>query len=375
MTILDRYVLRQFLLPFVYCVLGFIAIWFVFDLSDNLPDFLQGRATADFLLAYYQSQIPEIIVISVPVSTLLALLYSLTAMSRRNEIVAMLGAGRSVSRILAPLTVVGLVMTGIVGAFNYEAAPHAAMHKKQMLRDVKRERKSEPGITAHLYRNREDYRTWFMRRITPGKQQLSDLQIVQQDAAGNILWQIYAKFGNYWPEEGRWEFFSGMESWHDSAGPPRREFFESKSVQGWRETPWRIASSVMNPDYLSVPELKDYLEYNSDFPEARLAPYRTQLHYRYALPWVALLVVFLAAPLGIVYSRRGILGGVALAIGLFFALAFLSSLSIAFGKGGRIPPAVAAWGPLVLFFGISLVLLWMRSTNRELPKLRIPGWS
>ena len=45
-----------------------------------------------------------------------------------------------------------------------------------------------------------------------------------------------------------------------------------------------------------------------DFPEVRLAPYRTQLHYRWALPWVCLLVVFIAAPLGIVYNRRGILG-------------------------------------------------------------------
>ena len=89
----------------------------------------------------------------------------------------------------------------------------------------------------------------------------------------------------------------------------------------------------MNPDYLSVPELEDYLEFNKDFPEVRLAPYRTQLHYRWALPWVCLLVVFIAAPLGIVYSRRGILGGVATAIGLFFSLVFFSSLFVALGQG------------------------------------------
>ena len=50
MRILDRYVLQKFLLPFVYCFLGFIAIWFIFDLSDNLPDFLQGKAGFDVLL-------------------------------------------------------------------------------------------------------------------------------------------------------------------------------------------------------------------------------------------------------------------------------------------------------------------------------------
>ena len=66
MRILDRYVLQKFFLPFMYCVLGFIAIWFIFDLSDNLPDFLQGKVGFDILTEYYKSQIPEIIVVSMP---------------------------------------------------------------------------------------------------------------------------------------------------------------------------------------------------------------------------------------------------------------------------------------------------------------------
>ena len=144
-------------------------------------------------------------------------------------------------------------------------------------------------------------------------------------------------------------------------------------ISGWRETPWRIASSVMNPDYLSVPELQDYLSFNRDFPEVRLAPYRTQLQYRWALPWVCLLVVFIAAPLGIVYSRRGILGSVATAIALFFSLVFFSSLFVALGKGNRISPVLATWGPLAAYFLIGLGLFWFRSTNRDLPKIKLPG--
>ena len=130
----------------------------------------------------------------------------------------------------------------------------------------------------------------------------------------------------------------------------------------------------MNPNYLSVNELKEYLVFNKDFPELRLAPYRTQLQYRWALPWVCLLVVFIAAPLGIVFSRRGILGGVATAIGLFFSLVFVSSLCVALGKGSRMPAVAAAWGPMILYFGIGLWLLWYRSTNRDLPKIKFP-WS
>ena len=130
----------------------------------------------------------------------------------------------------------------------------------------------------------------------------------------------------------------------------------------------------MKPEVLSVPELRAYLEFNSDFPPVRLAAYRTHLNYRWSLPLVCLVVVFLAAPLGVAYSRRGILGGVAAAVGLFFSLVFLSMLLIALGKGSRLPPAVAAWGPLTAFFVIGLFLLWYRSTNRDLPKIKIPGF-
>jgi len=375
MKILDRYVLTKFALPFVYCLFGFIAIWFIFDLSDNLPDFLQGKASVEFLLAYYKSQIPEIIVISLPIGALLALLYSLTAMSRTNEIISMLGAGLSVTRILMPLFAVGLLLVGVTAYFNYEQAPKAAMLKKQMIKDVKRDKPKEPGLTGHLYRNREDLRTWYMKRIEQGRNQIYEVQIVQQNAEDDITAQYYARDAVYIPDTKQWVLYRGMYVEMDKERrETSKEMFEDKVIEGWKETPWRIASSVMNPDYLSVPELKDYLLFNHDFPEARLAPYRTQLAYRYALPWVCLLVIFLAAPMGIVYSRRGILGGVAIAIGLFFSLVFVSSLFIAFGKGSRIPPEVAAWGPLVVYFGIGLWLLWYRSTNRDLPKFKIPGF-
>jgi lipopolysaccharide export system permease protein len=376
MRIFDRYVLQKFVLPFVYCFFGFIAIWFIFDLSDNLPDFLQGKVGFDVLLEYYKSQIPEIIVISLPIGALLALLYSLTSMSRSNEIISMLGAGVSVIRFLVPLIGVGLVLTAVTAYFNYESAPHAAMVKKRMLRDIKRGKTTEVGLTGHLYRNREDLRTWFSRKVYAESQKLTDVQIVQQDADGNIVKQWYARDAEYNELTKSWNLLRARYVEVDSEGRiSKSEMHGEIEITGWRETPWRIASSVMNPDYLSVPELRDYLAFNSDFPEVRLAPYRTQLHYRWALPWVCLLVVFIAAPLGIVYSRRGILGGVAAAIGLFFSLVFFSSLFVALGKGNRISPWLATWGPMAVYFLIGLALLWLRSTNRELPKIKLPWMS
>jgi LPS export ABC transporter permease LptG len=374
MTILDRYILQKFSTPFVYCFLGFIGIWFIFDLSDNLPDFIQGKASFDVLMEYYGSQIPQLVVVCLPIGLLLGLLYSLTAMSRSNEIISMLGAGLSVTRILVPLIAVGVLLSLVTTFFNFSGAPHAAAAKKQMVRDIKRGEKRTEAVFGHLFRNREELRTWFMRRINIQRGKIGDIQILQQNADGDILQQWYAREANYQPDNKRWILSNARHVEMSPSGDiTKSELKDNLIIDGWNETPWRILSSVMNPEFLAVPELQDYLTYNSDFPEKRLAAYRTHLYYRWALPWFCLVVVFLAAPMGIVYSRRGILGGVAVAIALFFSLVFTSSLFVALGKGQRIPPFIAAWGPVIFFFVIGLVLVWYRSTNRELPKLRIPG--
>ena len=376
MSILDRYVLKKFLVPFAYCFLGFVGIWFIFDLADNLQDFIQGQATFEVLLGYYASQVPEIIVIALPLGTLLALLYSLSAMSRANEIISMLGAGRSVVRILIPLMAVGVVLSCVNAYFNYESAPQATGMKKTVVGDIKRGRKKERAISGHLFKNREDNRVWFAARLYLDKGTLEGVQIVQHDASGHIRQQWYASSATFDPNTATWHLENARHIEMEPNGDiTKTELLDQMTVEGFSETPWRVASSRMNADYLSVPELRDYLNYNSDFPETRLAPYRTHLYYRWALPTVCFLVVFVAAPCGIVYSRRGVLGGVALAIALFFGLVLLSSLFIALGKGSRVSPFVAAWGPMIAFFAAGIYLLWMRSTNRDLPKLRIPGIS
>jgi len=376
MTTLDRYVLRKFSVPFLYCFAGFIGIWFIFDLADNLQDFIQGQASAEALFDYYASQVPEIIVIALPLATLLALLYSLAGMSRSNEIISMLGAGRSILRILAPLLFVGLLLTGITAYFNYEGAPHATGMKKVIVGDIKRGKKSDKNIKGHLFRNREDFRTWFVARMSLRGERIQDLQIVQQDSEGNIRQQWYASEAVFDPLVARWTLRNAKHVEMDKEGNILKSVMPGNiQIDGWSETPWRISSSMLNADFLSVPELSDYLKYNADFPSNRLAAYRTHWHYRWAMPAVCFLVIFVAAPCGIVYSRRGVLGGVALAIGLFFSLVFFSNLFLALGKGGRVSPFTAAWGPMIAFFVIGILLLWMRSTNREMPKFKIPGIS
>jgi lipopolysaccharide export system permease protein len=367
---LDRYVVRYFLQAYLYCIAGFISIWFIFDVSDNISTFLDQRISRMLILQYYFTQVPQILVILLPVALLLALLFSLGRMSRSNEIVSMLTAGVSLPRVLAPLLFIGLLTTAASTALNYSLAPHGEYAHKRLLEDPQ-SRRQQQGLTAQIFRNRTDNRTWFVQQFYPGENLFYTVHIVQQDANDNIVTNYIATRALYHPETRAWEFQQTKVVHYDAAGniTDAVPYIESLMITDWSETPFRLSSANVRAEHLSVPELRDYLQFNSDFPTTLLAPFATHLEYRIALPWTCAVVALIAGSLGVGYSRRGILSSVAAAILLVFAMNFVMHLFLALGEGARIPTWAAAWTPNIIFGVIGLVLLYYRATNREPPRL------
>jgi LPS export ABC transporter permease LptG len=367
--LLDRYLLRHFLQAYIYCIAGFISIWFIFDVSDNISNFLDQRVSRMRILEYYLTQIPQILVIILPVALLLALLFSLGRMSRSNEIVSMLTAGVSLPRILAPLLLAALLTTGVSTFLNYSLSPHAEFARKKLLEETQ-SRRQQLGLLGQIFRNRTDNRTWFIQQIPPGENLFRTLHIIQQDANDNIVVNYIATSAVYHPETRAWELRQVKTVHYDEAGNVTRmvQYTESLMITDWSETPYRLSSANVRAEYLSVPELREYLHFNSDFPPTLLAPFETQLKYRLALPWACLVVTLIAAPLGVGYSRRGILSSVAAAIILVFAMNFVTHLFLVLGEGARISSWAAAWMPNVIFGLLGLILLYFRSTNREPPR-------
>jgi lipopolysaccharide export system permease protein len=107
LRIFDRYLIKNFLVPFFYSLFGMIAVWLVYDLGEHANDFQEAHLSFESISRFYLTQIPFVVVTWMPLCVLLGLLYVLTRMSRRNEIVSMLGAGVSVVRVLLPLILVG----------------------------------------------------------------------------------------------------------------------------------------------------------------------------------------------------------------------------------------------------------------------------
>lgn len=370
LRLLDRYLLRSFLLPFLYCLAGFLAVWLIYDLSSSSQDFIENRVPPATIAYFYLTQLPAIALITLPVGLLLALLYSLGRMSQANEILAMLSAGVSLGRILAPFFSVGLAVTGVSLFLNYRLAPQAEAKKDQILAamDAGGGKLEKSAFTlGHLFPNRTGHRLWFIEKMPNDLvRPLQGVQIEQQDALGALTDKIYAQTAEYDASRRTWTLRGAKLVRYSAEGDVLAESYPASHViSGWSETPWRIASSTLEPEKLSVPELREYIRLNADFSEVQLAPFRTYLAYRWALPWNCLVVVCVSAPLGIVYSRRSVLAGVAASIFLFFVILFMTNLFLALGRGDRLSPFWSAWSPNILFAAVGLVLLRVRALNRD----------
>jgi lipopolysaccharide export LptBFGC system permease protein LptF len=264
----------------------------------------------------------------------------------------------------------GLLTVGASMAMNYSLAPHAELARKNFLSEA--QARPSRYIQGQIFRNRTDLRTWFIQNFLPRGSTFNNVQVLQQDANDNIVTNYVASRASYRPETKTWDLENVKVVHYDHAGNiVDEQIHPSLKIEHWSETPFRLGSANERAEFLSLPELREYLRFNADFPATLLAPFRTHLHYRFALPWTCLVVVCIAAPLGIGYSRRGVLSSVASAVFLVFSMNFLVHLFLALGEGDRVSPWVAAWTPNLLFAAIGLYLLYLRASNREPPSFHL----
>lgn len=378
--LMEKYVLRSFLQPLVFCFVAFFTLWIVMDLLDNMADFQENKISGAQILSYYVGMMPFIFVTIAPISLLLATVYVLGRMSRSNELISMLGAGRSLGQVLRPIFLVG-GLCGFLGMVaNYELGPTSAGNKQKLLENVTERIKQDVLALGVMYRNQENARTWFIGSVPSDLRhgKMRRIEIRQEDEKGRLVKAWFAKSAFWWPEARIWSLYGGMSVEYkngqvislvnfdfDGTGYNRHD------LEGFSETPWILMSGSLTPDFLGVPNLISFIRANEAYESRKLAPFWTHLFYRFALPWQCLVVVLFAAPLSVAFSRRGLVGGIAKAVGLFFVLMFLDNLCLNLGKSHRLPAFIAVWVPHLLLGSLGWFLFQLRSQNREMPRLSL----
>jgi hypothetical protein len=167
MRLLNRYLLRELLLPLGVCLSGFLVFWIAFDLFNDLKTFQEEHATLKGLAQLYGIRLPDLLMTILPVGELLGLLYALTHLARHNEITAIGGGRQPVADRPAVFRHRHPVFGGLYW-LNEEAAAHAVEREEEL-----RHSWVDPqgSASARLWRanvnfqNSTEHRAWSVGRF------------------------------------------------------------------------------------------------------------------------------------------------------------------------------------------------------------------
>ena len=347
---IDFYITKKYLGTFFYAIALILSIAIVFDISENLDEFIsKDIPTRDIVMDYYLNFIPYFGNLFSPLFTFIAVIYFTSKMAYNTEIIAILSSGVSYSRLMRPYMVSATIITLLsffLGNFIIPPANNTMINFKETYiksrttgteRNVHRQ--IEPGVYIYLQsftENNIGYR-FTLERFDGAK-------LTEKLTAQNIRWD---------EETGKWIINS---YWKRIIHDDYEEL----------ENGYRMDTTLnMSPKDFKV--LKDEMEtYKTTelIKEIKLMKMRgvnyveweIEKHKRMANPFST----FILTIIGVSLASRKVKGGLGFHLGLGLLLAFsyilFMQISTVFAVSGSTPPFVAVWIPNLMYAVIAVFL-------------------
>ena len=347
LPLLDRYVLMEFLVPFVALILAFTFLFLVGELLDDLKDFLEEGASFIVTAKYFLLKLPENFRFILPISILLSCIYAMANMGKNNEITALRASGVSLLRCGGSIYVFSLILTGVSFWFNETVIPDAEKEAYRIKCVVRKKPYDDHKWLSYM--NKADQRIWLFNKFSLNDDQ-KNVMIKQLRPDRTLRWTINTQRASYVKDAG-WTFFEAEKISFDNDGQfeIKREQFPQISfpIKEFPETLEDIASSTKPLDDLPLAVIMDKIDNSESLPESEINRCRTIMYSRLSFPWSCFIAVLLAIPLASKSHRSGIFGFVINAILIIVAYQFVVQLCEVLGKKGVLDPFVAGVGPTV----------------------------
>ncbi|MFA7257240.1 MAG: LptF/LptG family permease [Kiritimatiellales bacterium] len=348
MKILTKYLLKSLLLPLCYCLLGFTLLLVISDLFDNFGEFLDSGTRPMEIAYYYTQKLPPKMIYLTPVCLLLAMLYSLSQLTRHSEIIAMRAGGVSIYRIVMPFIGVGIAVTLISAFINEKIAPNAAWRAEKFL-DYQKAGHDNEIFFARNFALKNLNHVWMVQKLDTRDYSMYNVELIEQRPDSSDAVKYHAEKALWL--DGRWWFMDvTVQSYKengDLAGPP--EIILQKEMRDLRETPQTFMAEIKDPEYLSAREMRRYLRSKKDISSNTHARLLVDMHSRLAAPFACLIVTLIGVPIGAHTGRRGAFAGIMVAMCLFFGFYILQLTAQSLGKQEIIPAFLGGWLPVIVF--------------------------
>ena len=356
LRLLDKYVLKELLYPFIFGVASFSTIFIASSLLFKIVQYITTYGapipTVGRLFLY---SLPEIVNYTFPMAVLLAALMAFGKLSGNSEIVAMKSGGISYYRIVAPVIVVGFVVS-IFSVIWAEKVVPPSKHEAKRILAVEIKGDSKPKTQEHIVIKTltgGTQRITYARSFNEKTQIMSNVTI--EEFANSKLSRVQTAQYAKW-ENNKWVLVNGnVFTMDDKEGIVNKATF-NKQVIPLNITPKEINWEQKSIHEMTLGELRGYVKVleRQKLPSSDLW---TEIYMRFAIPLASFVFALLGAPLGTQRQRSGSSIGMGISVIVIFMYYGIMAFTTGLGKGGVIPPLLAAMLPNIVCFIAGIFML------------------
>ncbi|HPT83221.1 MAG TPA: LptF/LptG family permease [Limnochordia bacterium] len=351
MRIFDRYLTRELLGPFFFCVFGFTVVLIsglLFQLTDLIFVHDVDVPTVARLLLY---RIPATVVMTLPIATLFATLLAVGRLVQDNEMTVMRGSGIAYPRLIVPFLVLGLLISiGTYLASEY-IVPAANTKFENILRRIIFS-DGVPLVEENVFFHGGDDRYFYIGEVDTKTHELKKILVYELSSSG-FPSITSAKTGVF--HDNVWVLFDGVYQELDEEG-----FVQFESRFERMEIVTEQEGEVYFGNQRSVEEMsrRELAEYIERFQRGglKVRSWVVEHHMRLSLPMSSFVFALFAAPLALL-GKGGRAYGIIVSLVILLVYYVAVSVSRSLGINEVLPPLVAAWLVNSLFAVSGFVLL------------------
>jgi len=357
MKILDWYIIKQFLVTFVFAILTITVIAIVIDTSEKADDFVKsGLPFSQIITKYYFGFVPFIVSMIFPLIVFIAVIFFTSKMAARSETVAILASGVPFPRLLRPFLIGGLILAIVLWLGSRYVIPRA-QEIRSNFQTVYIDRNSSYNPNSgkgNDFYFRADPVTFVGMRYydTASKsaniffmEKLKDSKVYYNLRADNIRWDT---------TRNKWKLENATERKIDGLKETLKLF--PNLWVNLNVLPQDLRRDEYLKDKLITPELKEYLRMEEVRGSEGLNTYKVELYRRNATPFSVIILTIIGVAVSARKTRGG--SGLSLAFGIVMAASFvvMDKFSTVFSTKGEFDPRLAAWLPNIIFSIVAFIM-------------------
>ena len=305
---------------------------------------------------------PYILTYTLPISVLVAVLISFGRLSNDNEIVAIRASGINLFRIIAPVIILGIIISLALFIFNDRASSYTHFVYRKTLTEIGM-KKPAAAFEEGVFINSFDKYILFIYHVDRKHNRLNNIRIYEPMGEGKSARTIVAKSGEFitLPEKNIVKL-KLMDGTSDEPDPENPQNFYKLNFKTYFMN-LSLASAKNNdkldkkPKEMNMKELRGAIKQKKE-EGIDPAPLVTKMQEKMTLAFSTLVFILLGAPIAIITRRREKSINLGLAMLIIVVYYPLTIGCEALGLQGYLNPYISMWIPDILLGAIGVFLTY-----------------